>query len=392
MDSPSDPSEAPSRRHVPVTRVILVVVALGFIAFALHSARGSSPELAGAHFSPLAATAVVRPASRPPVKVFILAGQSNMQGHGYIDAKNEDGTFRNGTLEQMVQAHPARYGKLKDKTTGNWTVRSDTWIAYNRQFIGNVRVEMNQFGHLIPGYGGDPGQYHMGPELGFGWTVADAFNQKMRCCSHNKTQVLLIKVAWGGRSLAVDFRPPSSGGTTGLYYESMIANTFKTLSRLGELFPGYETNFGSYELAGFAWHQGWNDGCDEDMTSEYEFNLANLIRDIRSDLNVPYLPVSIGISGMHGYTPDTTRDAIIAAQLAVANATKYPEFDGTVASVETRSFHRQPPPYSPHNQGYHWNNNCEAYWLIGKAMGDAMVNLLSLNPKNRALSRSNSSS
>ena len=232
----------------------------------------------------------------------------------------------------------------------------------------------------------------MGPELGFGWTLGDDGDEN----------IVLIKIAWGGRSLAVDFRPPSSGGTTGLYYESMLATTFKTLSRLSQLFPDYnnrqdndDTDYGNakigHEIAGFAWHQGWNDGCDFNMTAEYESNLANLIRDVRTDLGVPDLPVSIGVSGMNGWKdppshdnidePPDRRTAIIAAQFAVANATLYPEFKGTVASVETRSFHRPPKPASPGDQVYHWNNNCESYWLIGKAMGQAMINLIRRNNK-----------
>ena len=130
---------------------------------------------------------------------------------------------------------------------------------------------------------------------------------------------------------------------------------------------------------GFAWHQGWNDGCDEAMTEEYEKNLANLIRDVRVDLGVPDLPFSIGVSGMNGWTKDdrdNRRTRIINAQLAVANSTKYPEFEGTVASVETRDFFREAKPVSPGDQIYHWNNNCESYWLIGQAIGKAMVDLV----------------
>jgi alpha-galactosidase len=117
------------------------------------------------------------------------------------------------------------------------------------------------------------------------------------------------------------------------------------------------------------------------MTAEYEYNLANLIRDIRTDLGVPDLLVSIGVSGMKGWHPghknnNTRRTDIVDAQLAVANSTKYPEFEGTVASVETRDFYREKQPVSPGGEIYHWNNNCESYWLIGKAMGEAMVDLI----------------
>ena len=310
----------------------------------------------------------------PPLKVFLLAGQSNMQGHGYMSLKNEEGQYYNGTLNWMVETYPDLYGKLQtgfdeETNTTEWAVRKDVWISYNRQKIGDVKADMNQYGPLVPGYGGDPGQQdtQLGPELGFGWTIGDALEGQ---------QILLLKVAWGGRSLAVDFRPPSSSnGTTGLYYESMIANTYRTLSRLSELFPGYS---GRYEVAGFVWHQGWNDGCDRNMTSEYEYNLANLIRDVRHDLGIPNLPVSIAVSGFEGYANKThpSRDAIVDAQFAVANATKYPEFAGTVSAVQTRGFERDPRPDSPGTQGYHWNNNCETYWLIGQAMAKAMVDML----------------
>jgi alpha-galactosidase len=239
---------------------------------------------------------------------------------------------------------------------------------------------MNQYGSLTAGYGGDPGSEgtQIGPELGFGWTVGDALKGE---------QILLIKIGWGGRSLAENYRPPSSQGTTGLYYAAMLADLFKTLDNLEHYFPDYPKN-GKYELAGFAWHQGWNDGCDANMTAEYEYNLANLIRDIRIDLGVPNLPVSIGVSGMVGYNPgaDTRRDDIIAAQFAVANATKYPDFSGTVAAVETRPFYRPPIPASPGDQIYHWNNNCESYWLIGQAMGNAMLDLLNASQTKEAQS------
>jgi alpha-galactosidase len=73
----------------------------------------------------------------------------------------------------------------------------------------------------------------------------------------------------------------------------------------------------------------------------------------------------------------------VNAQLAVANSTKYPEFEGTVASAETRDFYRDKEPASPGDEIYHWNNNCESYWLIGQAMGEAMVDLIRNQQKKR---------
>ena len=63
------------------------------------------------------------------------------------------------------------------------------------------------------------------------------------------------------------------------------------------------------------------------------------------------------------------------AQLAVADPGQHPEFDGTVFTVDTRPFWRD-SSVSPSDFGYHWNHNGEAHFLIGKGMGDGMVDLL----------------
>jgi len=115
-----------------------------------------------------------------------------------------------------------------------------------------------------------------------------------------------------------------------------------------------------------------------------------LIRDIRRDLGAPDLPVTIGVSGMFGFdnrlnSPHFERkQAVVKAQLNVGNSTKYPEFADNVLSVETRGFYRD-ELHSPSHYGYHWNNNCESYWLIGQAMGRAMVQLLRTQRKKQQL-------
>ena len=63
--------------------------------------------------------------------------------------------------------------------------------------------------------------------------------------------------------------------------------------------------------------------------------------------------------------------SLMKAQAAVA---EYPEFKGNVAFVGTKAFWR-PKESSPTSQGYHWNTNAETYYLIGEAMGRAMLKL-----------------
>lgn len=298
------------------------------------------------------------------VKVFVLIGQSNMQGHGVIpaDPKRNGGK---GSLEFLVRdpGTSARFAHLRSNET-DWATRDDVWIDY-----------IDKRGPLTVGYGARPEM--IGPELGFGWKMGDATDEP----------ILLIKCAWGGKSLAIDFRPPSSGKLpyslgekqdaelaakpeiVGHYYRETLMLVRESLRQIKSIIPDSD---GTYEIAGVGWHQGWNDRISDLFNAEYEANLANLIRDLRNEWSTPGLPFVIAETGMTG--PDETHPralSLMKAQAAVANR---PEFNGTVAFVKTQSFWR-PQDASPSGQGYHWNSNAETYYLIGDAMGNAMLQL-----------------
>ena len=208
-----------------------------------------------------------------PIKVFILAGQSNMEGQGFIkaDPKRNEGK---GSLEHLTKdpATAAMFKHLLAKD-GKWAVRDDVWIHY-----------LDRKGKLTVGYGAK--EDRIGPELGFGHVVGEAYEEP----------VLLIKLAWGGKSLGKDFRPPSSGGEVGPYYKEIVKRTKDVLSDLKKQFPEFGDR--GYELAGFGWHQGWNDRVNQAFNDEYEKNMANFIRDIRKDLGVKKLPFVIAETGM----------------------------------------------------------------------------------------------
>ncbi len=282
------------------------------------------------------------------VKVFVLAGQSNMQGHGVVEAnpKRNEGK---GSLAWLAENDEkgGRFAKLRDGK-GEWVSRPDVHVSY-----------FDRRGPLQPGYGHKEG--FIGPELGFGQVVGDAFDEP----------VLLVKICWGGKSLAKDFRPPSSGGELGPYYKEVTAGTKEALAKAGEWFP--ELADRKLELVGFGWHQGWNDRVNQAHNDEYEANLANFIRDVRKDLDAPGLPFVVAETGMSGREEKHPRAlSLMKAQAAVA---EYDEFEGNVAFVGTKDFFR-PREQSPSGQAYHWNNNAETYYLIGEGMGKAMVGLL----------------
>jgi hypothetical protein len=66
---------------------------------------------------------------------------------------------------------------------------------------------------------------------------------------------------------------------------------------------------------------------------------------------------------------------VAEAQLSVdGDAGVFPEHKGNVKTIEARDFCREPGE-SPKNQGYHYNHNGETYFLVGDALGRAMVEL-----------------
>jgi hypothetical protein len=322
---------------MPISRVALLCALLSFAA----SARAADPP--------------------KPVKVFILAGQSNMEGQAVADLDGKDYNGGKGTLKALLN-DPAKAPLVKhlrdDK--GKWTVRDDVWVRYQRE------KQPLLAGPLTIGFAVYGGKHHFGPELQFGHVVGDHFTE----------QVLLIKTAWGGKSLYKDFRPPSSGGEVGPYYTKMIAEVRAALANLKKDFPAYADQ--GYELAGFVWYHGWNDGVDpKKAVPEYEQNLINLIKDVRKEFKAPKLPVVVGeLTGPWVNAPDDWQRLRTAQRAAAA----LPEFWGNVLFVPTRDFVR-PAKESPNpTHGHHEFGNAETYFLVGDSLGKAMVKLLTPQP------------
>ncbi|HOY59210.1 MAG TPA: sialate O-acetylesterase, partial [Verrucomicrobiota bacterium] len=271
------------------------------------------------------------------------------------------------TLAQLLQdpAKAPQFAHLRD-AAGRWTVRDDVWVRYQRENASLLR------GPLTMGFSvyGDP--HHFGPELQLGWVLGDFL----------ANPVLLIKTAWGGKSLYRDFRPPSSGGPVGPYYARMIAEVREALANVETDFPGLDGR--GCELAGFVWYQGWNDGCEPDTAvPQYETNLVNLIRDVRRELGAPNLPVVIGeLTGPWVDAPGEW-DALRKAQAAAAAR---PDFKGNVLFVETRDFVRKPEDSPNPGHGHHEFGNAETCFLVGDALGHGLVKLLQAAGSTRAAS------
>lgn len=271
-----------------------------------------------------------------PLKVFILCGQSNMEGHAELR------TFPSVAKDPKTAS---LYQQMVDQN-GKPVVCDHVWIAYTYGDFSGAPAG-NKSGKLTTRYGSQHhvGSGKIGPEFTFGITMD----------KNLKEPVLLIKTAWGGKSLMVDFRPPSAGelqdekakANSGKFYGLMMNYVKEVLADPKKVVPDYDPAQG-YELAGFVWFQGFNDlvgaypSVDPKLGkksikdySEYSRLLACLIRDVRKDLSAPKMPFVVGVLGVGG---ETVGDSTEAFRKSMAAPAEMEEFKGNVFNVYTHKY------------------------------------------------------
>ena len=294
-------------------------------------------------------------AETKPLKVFILAGQSNMEGHAEIR------TF------DYIGRDPLTAPLLKEMRNPDGTPRvcDRVWMSYlTGPYDGSANGE--GLGKLTAGFGERGNQptkigRKIGPEFTFGIYMEKEL----------KEPILIIKTAWGGRSLNTEFRPPSAGqyklpkevqdqwdkhpqgahgipkledrkkwqddkeAASGVFYRMMIEHIQKVLADPKRVCPEYDQKVG-FELAGFVWLQGFNDLVDGQTYpngnyEEYSRLLSHFIRDVRKDLSAPKMPFVIGVLGVDG-------EKNVNFRKAMAAPAEMPEFKGNVIAVDTAPF------------------------------------------------------
>ena len=310
--------------------LLLVVGGLGFCGMAMQAAAG-------------------------PLKVYLLVGQSNMQGHAHVRTFDHIG----------MDPKTAPILKAIRNAAGTPKVCENVWISS----VDTAVPEGERHGRLTAGYGASGRGSKIGPELTFGIYTQQRVDEP----------ILVIKTAWGGKSLNTDFRPPSAGPyefnaqqlenlkkqgkniaqaradrakMTGQYYRLMMEHIKKVLDNIKRVYPAYDAKAG-YELDGFVWFQGWNDMVDRGTYpnraqsggyAQYSEVMAHFIRDVRKDLSAPKLPFVIGVMGVGGpvekYGSDQKRYAGIHSEFrkAMAVPAKLPEFKGNVTAVFTENY------------------------------------------------------
>ena len=321
------------------------------------------------------------------VKVFILAGQSNMEGkapnqlfdHQATDAKTKD-----------------FFAHLRDGD--QWVERDDVFIKY-----------LKRSGPLTLGYGSPK---RTGAEFEFGHVMGEHFDEP----------VLLIKAAWGGHSLYKLFRSPSNPPSAerlkseleqaikrtkannekhkksdplptmddikenyGKSYRNMMAEVKEAQENYETMFPALQGK--KLELAGFFWFQGWNDMYNG-AEKEYEANMTHFINDVRKDLKAPNLPFVIAVMGQNGSKPAKGNMKIVQdAQLAMENV---PKFKGNVKAIRTdelvdKAAEELYPRWRDNFEewkktggdfGYHYMGSAIWFTRIGNRCAKAMIELI----------------
>jgi hypothetical protein len=179
------------------------------------------------------------------VRVFIFAGQSNMEG---ADSKVED-IDRFPPFVGFGKAQPDvrfSYCLGRDKK-----VRSDGWV--DLQPVRNM----------------------VGPELSFARKVK----------SQIAAPIAIIKVAAGGTHLGGDWNPDEPSG-----FKMYPLALDVVRSSLAE----FDKQGIPYRVEGFMWHQGENDMFNEEYRRNYGANLKNYLASWRRDLKLPKLKFYIG--------------------------------------------------------------------------------------------------
>jgi len=325
-------------------------------------------------------------AADKPVKVFILTGQSNMEGkapNSLLDYQASDPKTKD------LFAHLRKDDK--------WIVRDDVFIKF-----------LDRKGPLTVGYG-SPGR--TGVEWEFGSIMGDHFDEP----------VILIKAAWGGHSLYKLFRSPSAGYPEemlqkelsqaqanvkknnekdkkndplptmedikkdyGSSYRQMMVEVKDVMDNYATMFPALKGK--TLEMAGFVWFQGWNDQYG--AQDEYASNMKHFIKDVRKDLNAPNLPFVIAAMGQNGSKPAAGAMLTIReAQLAMNDV---PEFKGNVKAFRTdvlvdKAAEELYPTWQKNieqwkltggDHSYHYLGSAIWFTRIGHAMGEAMLELM----------------
>ena len=245
--------------------------------------------------------------------VYLLAGQSNMDGRG--DSADLAKDQRRPSVNTLI------YYRNPPYTTDGWKPLAPGFSIPPRHKSG---IPSSKFG----------------PEIGF----ADAMTK-----AQPERKLALVKGSKGGTSLRKDWKPGEKGKleTQGPCYRNFI-ETFK-LARKAMTKNGHQFN-----VRGLLWHQGESDS--KTNAKLHEERLVKLIERIREDIGVKKLPWVVGEVFDNGKR-DNVRAALRAVSVSDSKC-------GLVSSEDTTTW----------DAGTHFD--AKSQLLLGKRYAEAMLKLI----------------
>ncbi|WP_430932096.1 sialate O-acetylesterase [Saccharicrinis sp. 156] len=199
-----------------------------------------------------------------PVKLFILGGQSNMDGCG----KSEE-------LPDAYKVHP--------HNTMTWDNKKKTWVSLGTDSFAERR------------------KYKFGPEIAFSHLLAEKYPDYT---------IAIVKTSAGGTKLWKHWLPNQG------MYSRFLQNMENAMQQLAD--SGVVC-----EIDGMLWMQGESDAETIEWANAYEKNLKILFEDVREQTKKDELPIvmgriSIGLLRETPWTFDYTERVQIAQEKVAA--------------------------------------------------------------------------
>lgn len=346
-----------------------------------------------------------------PVKVFIIMGQSNTLEYGAVEKKEPVLKIKEGMSEQEQakarekhEKRLAKYEQDRDKTlvsaikndglypfmideAGEWTKRQDVRVTHVMQSKGSMKMQRNDWltvkGKAIgmdQGIGHQLGNHFDGPVLiirssignrGLGWDLLPPGSPSWEVQEKdNKTGKVRTMVYAGYKQSPKKWEKGTEGERikwyAGKQYDDDTANAKKVLTELDTYYPGAT----EYEVAGFFWWQGCKDRNNPAYFNRYEKHLGFLIDALRKDFNAPNAKFVAASLGEDEKGVDNGGGKILEAIMNIADASKHPQYKGSVAGVYTH-----PLTIPAGGSCSHYGGSAKTYMNVGLGMGDAMVDL-----------------
>jgi hypothetical protein len=358
-------------------------------------------------------------AGNETLKVYLLAGQSNMEGQGYT--WDNFATVNNWNVPSLdylsgssassrayLASLPESVYGFKQAFDASWmNARDDAWavnyLSSNGQALQVRSVQDTAIGNdslpayptgigpLSPGFGkngsiGSRGDgtnmtpSYFGLELGMGHNLGDAM----------QSPLMMFKSSKGGTTLAVNWRPPSAvadrGGAIGSNYTNTMNRFTSFLDGLDADLAGgvLDDKYGGatgYEVAGFVWMQGWNEMFNQNggptsaqMIAEYADNMVDLVEDIRAaDSRIPNDLPALIVESADQHAGINVQRAAAVNTLNIANP-------GSAVFLEMNelingNYGGLNASGAVFNGGYgsHFHVRPENYLEIGWRVGDAII-------------------